>query len=564
MKRDVVGNYFSNLIWLSAFYEKKQMLLYMILQVLLVLCELMIPVQIGNILGELFEQQGQNSISLLVKKLLIVVICSTVVTVVSNLQRVSLKEKPVLRIQKETMKHLFDLGVPYFETSEKEHIFSVFTTTIPMVRDIYDKYLPTLLYNVICVIFSLGFFVYFSNGWALIVIFALIPNVFLHNYFNTRISAEMVGQIAKRKRFDQNIYSSISAMRDIRAYQCENWQKRKIEQSYQDYKTSRLNILRIRYARGTFFRLNTAFGITIYFVIAILLMLHGSIMVNSLVTCFFYCTKLIFIFNGLVYQITEMYPVLQHTNDLRRFLDEEPNAVDIGGELRVTKLEKNIQVKGVSFSYKNRENILKNISFNIYKGDKILIVGKSGIGKTTLLKIIGSLYKVDKGQVLWDGIDYSAISNDCIRDMIGYVFQESYLFAGSIMENIRIGNVDASDEEVYHAARIACVDEFAKELSDGYATKVGERGVFLSGGQKQRIAIARLVLKNPELVILDEATSNLDEFTEKKIFENLLCKFFPNKTVVAISHRRTNDSYFSRILEMDENGIRETMRKNRD
>lgn len=228
---------------------------------------------------------------------------------------------------------------------------------------------------------------------------------------------------------------------------------------------------------------------------------------------------------------------------------ENPNAVEINN------VEGNIKFENVSFSYEN-ESVLNDINLSIESGKMIALVGPSGSGKTTFCSLIPRFYDVDKGNIKIDGKSIYDIKLNSLRKNIGIVQQDVFLYTGTIKENIRYGNQNATDEEVIEAAKKANIHEFIMELKDGYNTYIGERGVKLSGGQKQRISIARVFLKNPPILILDEATSALDNVTEYLIQKSLeeLCK---NRTTIVVAHRLSTIKNADEIIVLTDKGIEE-------
>lgn len=228
--------------------------------------------------------------------------------------------------------------------------------------------------------------------------------------------------------------------------------------------------------------------------------------------------------------------------------------------------EAKIEFKDVHFNYNEGKKLFKNKNIIIPAGQKIGLVGYSGSGKSSLVNLILRLFELESGQIFIDGQDIKSVTQTSLRENIGFIPQDTSLFHRSIIDNIRYGKIDASDAEVIHAAKLAHADEFIQQLSDGYHTLVGERGIKLSGGQRQRIAIARAILKNAPILILDEATSALDSKTEQYIQESL-SHLMHDKTTIVIAHRLSTLTQMDRILVLDkgiivEDGSHQELLKN--
>lgn len=237
------------------------------------------------------------------------------------------------------------------------------------------------------------------------------------------------------------------------------------------------------------------------------------------------------------------------------FIDEKYDIKDSPNAQNLEEVEGEIEFDHVSFRYDEEEElVLQDISLKAKKGgETIALVGMSGGGKSTIISLIPRFYDVTSGQILLDGTDIRDVKVRSLRDKIGMVLQDNILFSESIAANIRMGNPDATDEEVIEAAKAANAHTFISELSNGYDTLVGERGVKLSGGQKQRVAIARIFLKNPPLLILDEATSALDLESESLI-QGALEKLASDRTTFIVAHRLSTITHADRII-LIENGL---------
>jgi subfamily B ATP-binding cassette protein MsbA len=237
-------------------------------------------------------------------------------------------------------------------------------------------------------------------------------------------------------------------------------------------------------------------------------------------------------------------------------LDTEPNIVDKTDSVKIDSFEKQIMFNNVSFKYEFNDTVLKDISFEIEKGSVVALVGSSGAGKSTLADLIPRFYDVDKGGITIDGHDIRDLSLNSLRRLMGIVTQETLLFNDTVRANIAYGQKDVNDEQVIPAAKAANALEFINELSEGFDTVIGEKGVKLSGGQRQRLAIARAIMKNPPILILDEATSALDTESERLVQEALET-LIVDRTVLVIAHRLSTVTNADKIILLDKGEIKE-------
>ena len=234
----------------------------------------------------------------------------------------------------------------------------------------------------------------------------------------------------------------------------------------------------------------------------------------------------------------------------------EENEKEIPNAKELKDVKGKITIKDVTFRYDNKESILENFNLDIEAGKMVALVGPSGGGKTTICNLIPRFYDYESGQIFIDDVDISTVTLKSLRENIGIVQQDVFLFTGTIKENIMYGNPNATDEEVIEAAKNACLHDFIMGLEDGYDTFIGERGVKLSGGQKQRISIARVFLKNPAILILDEATSALDNVTEYEI-QKALEELSKDRTTIVVAHRLSTVKNSDEIVVLTDKGIEE-------
>jgi ATP-binding cassette subfamily B protein len=238
-------------------------------------------------------------------------------------------------------------------------------------------------------------------------------------------------------------------------------------------------------------------------------------------------------------------------------LDTQPEIVDSPGAKNMENPQGKIDLDNIVFGYEKHKPVVKGISFNVKPGEMIGLVGRSGSGKSTLIKLIMRFYDVDAGGILIDGVDIRQLKHDEFHRRVAVVLQDSFLFNGSIAENIAFARPDATHAQIVQAAVAANAHEFIMRLPNGYDSQVGERGAKLSGGERQRIAIARALVTDPKILILDEATSSVDTETEQKI-QQALERLVKGRTTIAIAHRLSTLRYANRLLVLEEGKVKET------
>lgn len=285
---------------------------------------------------------------------------------------------------------------------------------------------------------------------------------------------------------------------------------------------------------------------------------HDIINTGDLLTFLLYVNTIVEPVRKLINFTEQFQNGMSGFNRFYEILQIEPDIVDSPDAIELKDVKGTIEFKDVSFKYNDATgDVFRNINLKVDAGEYIALVGSSGVGKTTMCSLIPRFYEVSEGVITIDGIDIKDMRLKSLRKNIGIVQQDVYLFAGTVLENIRYGKADATDKEIIMAAKNANAHDFIMELPDGYHTDIGQRGVKLSGGQKQRLSIARVFLKNPPILIFDEATSSLDNESEK-VVQDSLEKLAENRTTFVIAHRLSTIQNAQRILVLTEEGIGES------
>ena len=389
-----------------------------------------------------------------------------------------------------------------------------------------------------------------------VMIFVIVPVMAVVciklNRRNRRAFAKQRVQIGE---LNASIEDSLLGQKVVKAFTNEDMECAKFEKGNQKF----LDIKKETYKYMATFQTSTrAFDGLMYLVIILgggTFLVKGWITPGDLVAYTMYVSTLIATIRRIIEFAEQFQRGLTGIERFLQIMDADIEIFDEPDAVPMPKPKGEITFDRVSFEYPDDHNrVFRNLNLTVHPGEKLAIIGPSGGGKTTLCNLIPRFYDVTSGQILIDGTDIKRFTLKSLRENIGIVQQDVYLFSGTVMENILYGCQTASREEAIEAAKKAGADEFIKDLKDGYDTYVGERGVKLSGGQKQRISIARVFLKNPPIMILDEATSALDNESEFAVAKSLN-KLSEGRTTITIAHRLSSIKNSDRILVLTEDGI---------
>jgi ATP-binding cassette subfamily B protein len=437
-------------------------------------------------------------------------------------------------LRSDTFKNVLGLDLQYFENKSSGRLMAILNDDVNQLEKFLDTGANKLLQTITTVVVIGGTFLYISP---LIAIFAFIPiPVIIFGSFRfTKTIASRYTRIRNAiETLNANLSNSISGILTVKSFNREEKEFARIISSSTEVKSANYHAIRLSAAFIPIIRIAILFGFTATLLIGGFMALDGEINVAMY-------SVLLFITQRLLWPLTELgdtFDLYQRAmasfKRINALKNTTPEIKD--GSVESNGIDKIINFQNVNFSYVENFPVLNDISLNIKKGSTTAIVGSTGSGKSTLIKLLLRLYDVDSGHILFDDIDIKDLEIHTLRKNIGLVSQDIFLFEGTVFENIAYGNLEASEKEIWEAAKLSESDEFINLLPNKKDTVVGERGQKLSGGQRQRISIARAILKNPEILILDEATSAVDNETEAAI-QRSLDTLKEGRTVVAIAHR---------------------------
>ena len=525
-------------IWTYVRRYRFLMLIGLSLSVIVAALNMINPLITGNIVDKVI-QGGQHSILL---KLILIMICTTVgKSILRYTYQVIFEhcsQNVILKMRQDLYAHIQTLDFSWYDSSHTGNVMTLLTSDLDKVRHFVAWVLYQILENSLIYIFSI--ITLSSINWKLTLAFMVIapPVLLLINKFKIKIKP---AHMAVRDQFavlNTRVGENIEGNRVVKAFVREKYEISKFDvenEKYQDVSVKNADV-RVKYTPW----IEALCGI----LPVILILFGGYLVINNQMTIGQLVT-----FNGLMWAFTQpinMFGILvDNTQNFAASKDrlyelwcaesKIKNTTEKTPVKREESISGNVQFKNVSFSY-NEVPVLRNVNFEIESGKTVGILGPTGSGKSTLANLLCRYYDVSSGEILIDGINVKDYDLQYLRRNVGITMQEAFLFSDTIEGNIAFADIEADFSEVEKASELARVKEFIGDVTDGYDTIVGERGVGLSGGQKQRIALARLFLANPKIMILDDTTSAVDNDTEKKIRESIKLQSKGHTTFI-ISHR---------------------------
>jgi ATP-binding cassette subfamily B protein len=457
-------------------------------------------------------------------------------------------------MRRAAFEHLQKLSFSYYDNQKTGHLVARLTKDLEEIGEV-AHHGPEDLFIAIMT-FAGALLLMFSVNWQLAVITAtIVPlTAWVTSRYGSRMTRNFRRLFERVGDFNTRIEENVGGIRVVQAFANENHERKLFEEDNQNYRRVKLEAYKIMAASTSLSYMSMRLTQMIvmiagaYFVMAGELTTGGFIGFLLLVTVFFRPIEKI---NSVI----ETYP--KGIAGFRRFtelVDTEPDIADAPDAIDVKHLKGEIVYENVSFGYTPDKPVLQNVDLSIRAGETIAFVGPSGAGKTTICSLLPRFYEITGGRITVDGIDIRRMRQASLRQQIGIVQQDVFLFGGTIRDNIAYGRLGASEADIVEAARRARLEDMLAALPEGLDTVIGERGVKLSGGQKQRVAIARMFLKNPPILILDEATSALDTETERAI-QRSLAELSVGRTSLIIAHRLATIQGADRIVVIDGSGI---------
>lgn len=452
--------------------------------------------------------------------------------------------------------HVQDLELAYFEDRSTGGLMSVLNDDINQLERFLDVGAHSLIVLATTIIVIGTFFVLTAWNIAWMAVLPMPIIVWGSIRFQSLLGPRYAAVREQVAMLNSQLSNNLSGIATIKSFTTEEYEVERIRKESNAYQEKNRNAILLSSAFSPLIRMAIVAGFIAIMVFGGLLVLEGNLNVGLYSVLIFSTQRLLWPLTSLGETLDQYQRAMASTTRVFNLLDTKTELVDGTASLPTQDVRGEVQFEDVHFAYSNSHEVLKGLSIHIPAGETAAIVGATGAGKSTIIKLLLRFYDVTDGRVTLDGHDVRDLKMQGLRSAIGLVSQDVYLFHGTVRENIVYGTFDATDEEMFEAAKIAEAHDFILGLPDGYDTVVGERGQKLSGGQRQRISIARAVLKNPPVLILDEATSSVDNETEAAI-QRSMERIAVGRTTIVIAHRLSTVRNADRIFVLENGTLKE-------
>ncbi len=517
---------------------------------------LLLPLVVGGFVGEVVSAGDAGGLDQLVLLLAGLTVVLAVTTFAQTWALGVMGERIVARLRGQVFDRLVSLELDFYTRRRVGELISRLSSDVTQVRTMLTQTLTSLLSSVLSLIGAIAILFLLSPS-LLIIILALAPALVIVAMVFARplrrLSTRVQDAIAASTTTAEE---ALSGIRVVKSFGRESWERQRYDE---DLRGVVGTATRLVTARGLFGAMMTLLGFGTLIIILWYtgrLVIEGSLTLGSLTSFLLYGIAIgtsLSSIAGIYGQFQEGAGAVVRVFEI---IDERPTIRDDPSALALSEVGGGITFSGVSFGYGDERAVLRDLDLEIAPGEVLAVVGPSGAGKTTLCNLIPRLWDVSEGRLLIDGHDVRSVRLADLREAISLVPQEATVFGGSVAENIRYGRLEASHDELVAAAKAANAHDFIEALPDGYDTILGDRGTRLSGGQRQRVAIARAILKDAPILILDEATSSLDNESERLVQEALV-RLMEGRTTIVVAHRLSTIRHADRIAVLDDGWLLE-------
>lgn len=534
-------------------YKAKSMIV-ILLMILVMLCNVVNPYLLQQAIDVHVVNKDINGILLIGGLLLIINIFAWIASKIRWTMISKITNNILVNIRHELYEHIQKLSFDFFDNRPVGKILARVVGDVNALKNLFNQSIQTLipeLLSLICVAIAM-FILNIKLAMACIILLPFLTIAMFYIEIHSRKRWEVFRN--KRSNLNGFTHEDFSGIKVVQAFANEKNTEKNFRKMVKVQKEAFLNAVRLNDCFWPLVELSWGIGTLIVFAVGYRLILSGEIQVGKLIAFSMYTGM----FWRPIMNLSSFYNTLitnfAAADRIFDILDQEPDIENIGKAPKMNRIEGKVEFRNIDFSYNVGGKVLNNINFKVNPGDKIALVGATGSGKTTIISLLSRFYDPTDGEILVDGKNIKYVDLYSYRSQMGIMLQDTFLFSSTIMENIRYGRLDATDEEVINAAKAVNAHEFIMKLENGYDTEVNERGSRLSLGQRQLVSFARALLANPRILILDEATSNIDTQTEMLVQKGIE-KLIKGRTSFVIAHRLSTIRDCDKILVISDGEI---------
>lgn len=534
-------------------YKAKSMIV-ILLMILVMLCNVVNPYLLQQAIDVHVVNKDINGILLIGGLLLIINIFAWIASKIRWTMISKITNNILVNIRHELYEHIQKLSFDFFDNRPVGKILARVVGDVNALKNLFNQSIQTLipeLLSLICVAIAM-FILNIKLAMACIILLPFLTIAMFYIEIHSRKRWEVFRN--KRSNLNGFTHEDFSGIKVVQAFANEKNTEKNFRKMVKGQKEAFLNAVRLNDCFWPLVELSWGIGTLIVFAVGYRLILSGEIQVGKLIAFSMYTGM----FWRPIMNLSSFYNTLitnfAAADRIFDILDQEPDIENIGKAPKMNRIEGKVEFRNIDFSYNVGGKVLNNINFKVNPGDKIALVGATGSGKTTIISLLSRFYDPTDGEILVDGKNIKYVDLYSYRSQMGIMLQDTFLFSSTIMENIRYGRLDATDEEVINAAKAVNAHEFIMKLENGYDTEVNERGSRLSLGQRQLVSFARALLANPRILILDEATSNIDTQTEMLVQKGIE-KLIKGRTSFVIAHRLSTIRDCDKILVISDGEI---------
>ena len=534
-------------------YKAKSMIV-ILLMILVMLCNVVNPYLLQQAIDVYVVNKDINGILLIGGILLVINIFAWIASKIRWTMISKITNNILVNIRHELYEHIQKLSFDFFDNRPVGKILARVVGDVNALKNLFNQSIQTLipeLLSLVCVAMAM-FILNVKLAMACIILLPFLTIAMFYIEIHSRKRWEVFRN--KRSNLNGFTHEDFSGIKVVQAFANEKNTEKNFRKMVKEQKEAFLNAVRLNDCFWPLVELSWGIGTLIVFAIGYKLILSGEIQVGKLIAFSMYTGM----FWRPIMNLSSFYNTLitnfAAADRIFDILDQDPDIEIIGEAPKMSRIDGKVEFRNIDFSYNVGGKVLNNINFKVNSGDRIALVGATGSGKTTIISLLSRFYDPTNGEILVDGKNIKYVDLYSYRSQMGIMLQDTFLFSSTIMENIRYGRLDATDEEVINAAKAVNAHEFIMKLENGYDTEVNERGSRLSLGQRQLVSFARALLANPRILILDEATSNIDTQTEMLVQKGIE-KLIKGRTSFVIAHRLSTIRDCDNILVISDGEI---------